>query len=111
MCGLDETLYVITEYDSWGDGWDSTILNISSTDGKNIFSGHLADGYEGIEYACLGKGCYNVTSHGGLWGVEVSWDIRRFGGGPVLAAGGSPMNCKPTRFMILFFYIVCHLDF
>lgn len=91
-CQAGEKLYMIKEYDSWGDGWDNTTLSIAQN-GKELFSGHLKDGYEGVEYTCLGEGCFNVSSVGGLWGVEVSWEVRIDGGGPILAAGGSPMNC------------------
>jgi hypothetical protein len=92
VCLTGEKLYMIKEYDSWGDGWDNTSLSIAQN-GKELFSGHLKDGYEGVEYTCLGEGCFNVSSVGGLWGVEVSWEVRIDGGGPILAAGGSPMNC------------------
>ena len=93
ICGPDAKLYTITEYDSWGDGWDNTQLIIKSNDGKEIFTGSLEDGFEGSEAVCLGKGCFTASAQGGMWGVEVSWEIRPFVGGAVLASGGSPMEC------------------
>ena len=58
-----------------------------------MFTGKLENGFEGIESVCLKKGCYSASANGGIWGVEVSWDVRSEGGGAILASGGSPMNC------------------
>jgi hypothetical protein len=86
-------MYTVREYDSWGDGWDQTELIISDENNKVIFTGKLESGFEGVDSVCLQKGCYKAEASGGVWGVEVSWDVRPGGGGAVLADGGSPMNC------------------
>jgi hypothetical protein len=79
-CAEDETKYRLNMYDSFGDGWDTTMLTIKSTEGQKqeVFRGQLADGSEGIAYICLSKSatCYNVETTGGIWGIEVSWAIN-----------------------------------
>jgi hypothetical protein len=85
-CGQNETKYRLVMYDSFGDGWDSTALTIQPEGGKGgevVFKGGLVDGYQGTEYICLSKTpqCYNVNVTGGVWGVEVSWEVRPIGEG------------------------------
>ena len=92
----DETIpYRLVMYDSFGDGWDNT--NIEIADGnKVIYNGGLKDGSQGTEYICLSKDktCYHVDVTGGTWGKEVSWDVRGYSeGSTALAQGGAPMSC------------------
>ncbi|KAG7364629.1 hypothetical protein IV203_037831 [Nitzschia inconspicua] len=96
-CDLDKAKYRLVMYDSFGDGWDTTTLTIQPEDGGEVvFKGGLVDGFQGTEYICLSKTsqCYNVKTEGGVWGVEVSWEIRPMGeGSPAIAGGGSPSDC------------------
>jgi hypothetical protein len=78
-CAEDETKYRLVMFDSFGDGWDATTLTIKPEGKPDIaFKGGLVDGYQGTEYICLSKSpqCYNVKAEGGVWGVEVSWEVR-----------------------------------
>ncbi|KAL7542687.1 hypothetical protein ACHAWF_007229 [Thalassiosira exigua] len=100
-CGSDETLYRLVQYDSWGDGWDETVLTLkehdASTSKDPIYKGGLEYGSQGTVHLCLAKKepkCYHVTVENGVWGNEISWELRPFAGGaPALAAGGSPSDC------------------
>ncbi|CAB9521753.1 expressed unknown protein [Seminavis robusta] len=98
QCGDDEVKYKLTMYDTFGDGWDATTLNITAaahTDSVK-FSGALNSGSKGIRYICLPKEstCLHVDVAGGEWGNEASWEVRPMANGaPALAAGGAPMNC------------------
>jgi len=96
-CKEDETKYRLVMYDSFGDGWDATTLTIQPEGNSDVtFKGGLVDGYQGTEYICLSKQptCYNVKTEGGVWGVEVSWEVRPMAeGSPALAGGGSPGDC------------------
>lgn len=96
-CALNEAKYRLVMYDSFGDGWDTTTLTIQPEGGGDVtFKGGLVNGFQGTEYICLSKEarCYNVKADGGVWGVEVSWEIRPMGeGSPAIAGGGSPSDC------------------
>jgi hypothetical protein len=100
-CSSSETLFRLVQYDSWGDGWDKTILTLkergSSSSTTPIYQGGLEYGSQGIVHLCLTKQaakCYQVTVENGTWGNEISWELRPLAGGaPVLAAGGSPSDC------------------
>ena len=98
-CKEGTTLYRVVMYDSFGDGWDGTKLNIADSKSQNsyIYSDiALAEGSQGTEYVCLSKtpACYHVDVSGGVWGKEVSWEIKpTTDGAPSLASGGSPMSC------------------
>jgi hypothetical protein len=83
-CALNEAKYRLVMYDSFGDGWDSTTVTIQPEGGGEVtFKGGLSSGFQGTEYICLSKEpqCYNVKADGGVWGVEVSWEIRPMGEG------------------------------
>lgn len=98
-CKDGTTLYRLVMYDSFGDGWDGTKLNIADKTSANsyIYSDiALSEGSQGTEYICLSKlpACYHVEVSGGVWGKEVSWEIKpATDGAPALASGGSPMSC------------------
>jgi len=101
ICSSSETLFRLVQYDSWGDGWDTTQLTLkergSTSSITPIYQGGLEYGSQGTVYLCLTKQaakCYQVTVENGTWGNEISWELRPLAGGaPVLAAGGSPADC------------------
>jgi hypothetical protein len=79
-CAADEQKYRLMMYDSFGDGWDTTMLTLTPSEAKQttVFKGQLENGSQGTEYICLSKSptCYHVATGGGSWGVEVSWEIK-----------------------------------
>jgi hypothetical protein len=85
-------------YDSFGDGWDTTFLTLTKADDKSkIFNGQLANGTQGVEFLCLSTSpsCYHIQVTGGIWGNEVSWELRPLGEGTkAIADGGAPMDCN-----------------
>lgn len=98
-CGAGEMLYRLMQYDSWGDGWDTTQLTLRNRadESKDIYKGGLEYGSQGTVYLCLTKNepkCYHVEVLNGVWGNEISWELRPIAGGaPIIAAGGSPTDC------------------
>lgn len=98
-CGVGQMLYRLIQYDSWGDGWDATKLTLRdrADESKEIYSGGLEYGSQGTVHLCLTKNepkCYHVEVQNGVWGNEISWELRpTAGGAPVIAAGGSPTDC------------------
>lgn len=95
--------YRLIMYDSFGDGWDATKITISPADssgevnGAPIYKGSLETGSEGTKYICLSKfpSCYHVAVKGGVWGNEVSWEVKPMtAGAPAIAGGGAPMECN-----------------
>ena len=99
-CSPDSTLYRLEMYDSFGDGWEETKLTIVPKDDaqNTLFEGGLEGGSKGTEYICLSrtKKCYDIELSGGIWGNEVSWEIKpSFNeGAPSIASGGAPMDCQ-----------------
>jgi hypothetical protein len=96
-CGSDETPYRIIMYDSFGDGWDSTTLTLSEVESsKVLYTGSLKTGSQGTHQVCLSKSprCYNVQVKGGMWGNEVSFEIKPMTDSPAIAGGGAPMDCN-----------------
>ena len=97
-CSEGQGLYRLVMYDSFGDGWDGTRIQITPKDTSSsvVYEGELKDGSQGTEYICLQKSstCYHVELTGGTWGKEVSWDVRGFSeGSQAIAGGGAPMSC------------------
>jgi len=99
ICGSSETLYRLVQYDSWGDGWDNTVLSFfeNGDEANPKYQGGLTYGAQGTVHLCLAKmepKCYHVKVENGVWGNEISWELRPLkAGAPVLAAGGSPTDC------------------
>lgn len=98
VCEDGATVYRVIMFDSFGDGWDNTKLDISdaASISTTILETTLKDGSQGTDYVCLSKtpACYQVEVKGGVWGKEVSWEVRPMSeGAPSLASGGSPMTC------------------
>mmetsp|Transcript_4824 Transcript_4824/g.8362 ORF Transcript_4824/g.8362 Transcript_4824/m.8362 type:complete len:897 (-) Transcript_4824:231-2921(-) len=95
-CGSDEALYRLVQYDSWGDGWDKTAMSLKDDADKEIYSGSLEKGSEGTQFICLSTdpACYHVEVNGGIWGNEISWEIKPVTkGAPPIADGGAPQTC------------------
>ena len=98
-CSANQIPYRLIMYDSFGDGWDDTKLTLTKKDDATnvIFTGGLKDGAEGIEHVCLDidPTCYHIEVKGGVWGNEVSWEVKPFSSGTrAVADGGSPMSCE-----------------
>jgi hypothetical protein len=97
-CSSNQVPYRLIMYDSFGDGWDTTVLSITPRDdtSKSIFEGGLKQGAQGTAYICLAMDptCYHVDVKGGTWGNEVSWEIKPMGQGTrAVADGGAPQSC------------------
>lgn len=97
-CSSGTMAYRLIQYDSWGDGWDNTIMTLAEKDSPiaPIYKGGLKYGSQGTEYLCIPKEpkCYHVEVMNGVWGNEISWELRPLqAGAPILAAGGSPSDC------------------
>jgi hypothetical protein len=78
-CSEEEQKYRLVMYDSFGDGWDTTSVQIKDNKStKAVYEGGLKDGSFGVEYICLSREpiCYTATTGGGVWGVESSWEIK-----------------------------------
>lgn len=107
VCSSSDTLYRLLQFDSWGDGWDTTVLTLKEAAAGGgggevektitpVYQGGLQYGSEGTVHVCLSKvpKCYQVTVENGVWGNEISWEIRPLlAGAPALGAGGSPTDC------------------
>jgi hypothetical protein len=97
-CKSGESKYRLIMYDSFGDGWDSTSLTLTNDGDKSvIYTGKLVDGAQGVEFVCLSTSptCYHIKVAGGIWGNEVSWELRPLAeGAKALADGGAPMDCS-----------------
>lgn len=97
LCSSSETMFRLLQFDSWGDGWDKTILTLKQVGAAaSIYQGGLQYGSEGTVHICLSKTptCYSITVENGQWGNEASWEIRPLSAGaPALGAGGSPTDC------------------
>lgn len=99
QCSSDQVPYRLVMYDSFGDGWDTTTLSIKPSDDATnvVFEGGLKDGAQGTAFICLNRDptCYHVDVKGGVWGNEVSWEIKPMGEGTrAVADGGAPMSCE-----------------
>ena len=97
-CDKNHVPYRLVMYDSFGDGWDATTLTLKKRDdvSNEIFKGGLKDGAQGTEWICLATDptCYHVDVNGGVWGNEVSWEIKPMSEGTrAVADGGAPMSC------------------
>jgi len=98
QCPPGQSVYRLLQFDSWGDGWDKTLMTIKEKGAQEtVYSGGLQFGAQGTVYLCLSSKepkCYAVKVENGVWGNEISWEIRpENSGAPVLAAGGFPTDC------------------
>jgi hypothetical protein len=89
--------FVVQMFDSYGDGWNGNTLVIkprpppppppAQERSYSLQNGHS---YTSQEF-CLDPGCYDVTCDGGAWKSEVSWKLKKVGGG-VKLSGGAPFD-------------------
>jgi hypothetical protein len=97
QCSDSQAIYRLVMYDSFGDGWDETVLTIRDADTRrSVYTGSLQEGSQGTQLICLSRyaQCYHVDVNGGTWGNEVSWEVKPYTDGtPALAGGSSPMSC------------------
>jgi len=97
QCNYGESKYRLIMYDSFGDGWDTTKLKITDDTNKVVFEDGLAMGSQETRYICLATSakCYDAVTSGGVWGIEVSWEVKPMSNGfPAIAGGGAPMDCN-----------------
>jgi hypothetical protein len=98
-CASGSSPYRLIMYDSFGDGWDSTSLKLTQkSDGALIFYGKLENGFQDYMDICLSSTptCYHVEVTGGIWGKEVSWEVKSAynnAAAPAIAGGAAPMSC------------------
>jgi hypothetical protein len=100
VCANGSAPHRLTMYDSFGDGWDSTSLKLTQKDASNtlVFYGKLENGFQDYIDICLSSTptCYHVDVTGGVWGKEVSWEVKsgyNNAAAPAIAGGGAPMSC------------------
>lgn len=79
---------VVELFDSFGDGWNGNVLDISDETGNVVASATLEDGFFGSETFCLPDGCYTVDVGGGSYYSEVGWEI--FVNSNLALSGGAP---------------------
>ncbi|NNE54511.1 MAG: hypothetical protein HKN32_00725, partial [Flavobacteriales bacterium] len=82
-------LYILL-YDSFGDGWNGDSYTISNADGEVVSSGTLEAGSDQTDVLCLPDGCYFISTGGGSFDSENSWEIIL--GDVLIASGTSPMS-------------------
>ena len=69
---------VMRMYDSWGDGWNSALYYIKSSDGMELASGTLQTGTYGehVIYNISGAGTLLITVTRGFWPAEIYWELK-----------------------------------
>ena len=80
------TLYMA---DSFGDGWNGSILNITGSNGYDYGSFTIASGSADTALLCLPDDCFTVTVTTNPWPSEVSWTIVDDAGGATVLSGGA----------------------
>jgi hypothetical protein len=82
---------VVDLFDSFGDGWNGAVLEISDGNGSVVGSATLPSGSSiGSESFCLPDGCYTVDVSSGDFPSEVSWDMSV--NGNLELSGGAPQS-------------------
>ena len=77
--------------DSYGDGWNGSVLTIADDSNASVFEGTFEDGHQHVGTAQLGTGqSYLVTVTPGQYADEVTWKILF--DGEVLAEGEAPTS-------------------
>jgi hypothetical protein len=71
---LDNTVPVAF-FDSWGDGWNGAIMNVTDTSGNLVTSGTLGGGFFYYDTLCLTTGCYDVVVGGGSFDSEITFNF------------------------------------
>ena len=81
---------LINMQDSYGDGWNGNMLNVTNSNADTIIALTLSSGSEGTESYCIEDDCYVfTTTNDGGWPYEVSWDLMN-SNGEVLLSGAAP---------------------
>ena len=78
--------------DSFGDGWNGAVYELSSVDGTSIGSGTIEAGSNAADTYCLANGCYSITVTEGSWPGEISWNISGAFGGIVQGGAGESVT-------------------
>ena len=78
--------------DSFGDGWNGAVYELSSVDGTAIGSGTIEAGSNAADTYCLSNGCYSITVTEGDWPGEISWNISGAFGGIVQGGAGESVT-------------------
>lgn len=79
-------------FDSYGDGWNGSVLRIVAADGSLAFETTLGTGSEGSASLCLDDGCYTIDVSGNTWPEEVSWLLNMNPSALSVVGGGAPEN-------------------
>ena len=68
---------LIDMHDSFGDGWNGSVLYITNINGDTINTGGstVTSGFEEDDSLCIYNGCYEVNVTSNPWNGEVSWEI------------------------------------
>ena len=68
---------VMRMYDSWGDGWNSALYYIKSSDGMELASGTLQTGTYGEHVIYnISAGTLLITVTRGFWPAEIYWELK-----------------------------------
>ena len=89
ICCYDNWLYV-EMFDSWGDGWNGSVMTITDLFGNVLFTGGVPTGSFNDGYFCAPNGCHTVDVTSNPWNNEVSWRITQPSTGDTLIDQGSP---------------------
>ena len=90
-CCFDNCV-TINMSDSFGDGWNGAVYELSSVDGTLIGSGTIEAGSTGADTYCLATGCYSITVTEGDWPGEISWNISGAFAGLVQGGAGETVT-------------------
>ncbi|MBM55765.1 MAG: hypothetical protein CMB32_04325, partial [Euryarchaeota archaeon] len=94
---LVDGCYTVTGYDSYGDGWNGNVMNVTDADGNNVFSWGGPDTDLGTAELCVGgddpvdppSDCIDISYSvsAGSYPSEVSWSILDADGNAVVSGG------------------------
>ena len=90
--GCADNALTLDMVDSYGDGWNGNVWNLSDLSGNVVATGTILSGSTGLENFCIADGCYILSCDGGAWQGEVSWTLSLDSAGValVVASGGAP---------------------
>ena len=77
--------------DSYGDGWNGNVWEVTNSNGVVVETGTLDNGFGGTDIACLEPGCYSfgINTSSGIYTYEVGWDISGNDADIVLSGGAN----------------------
>jgi hypothetical protein len=104
---------LIDMHDSFGDGWNGSVLYIINNNGDTLNSDSLQTGStiltgsEADDSLCIYDGCYEVSVTSNPWNNEVSWELvldgdtllegsSPFSGLLAIGAGGCDLGCTDS---------------